>query len=61
MHGLQRAMSPALHYMRDCSVRIAAGSDSGAIPGLAHHRLADGVVTMAGCAGELGLLGLDVA
>ena len=32
-------------------VRLIAGSDAGAIPNLRHHRLADGIVVMARCAG----------
>ena len=49
--ALQSALSPALERMHLTGVRIVAGSDCGAIPNLAHHRLADGVVVLGRCAG----------
>lgn len=51
MPPLQNAMAPALQQMRAAGVRLIAGSDAGAIPSLRHHRLADGLVVMARCAG----------
>lgn len=50
MQPLCNAMSPALRRMRKAGVRLIAGSDSGAIPNLFHHRLCDGLVVMARCA-----------
>ena len=47
---LSHTMAPALRRMHEAGVRLVAGSDAGAIPGLAHHRLADGMVVMARCA-----------
>ena len=49
--SLQAALGPALSRMRDRGVALIAGSDAGAIPNLAFHRLADGLVVMARCAG----------
>lgn len=48
--GMQEAMAPALGRMRAAGVRLVASSDAGAIPNLAHHRLADGLVVLARCA-----------
>lgn len=49
--SLQDALGPALERMRAQGVPIIAGSDAGAIPNLAFHRLADGIVVMARCGG----------
>ena len=49
--GLRNAISPSLERMRASGVELIAGSDAGAIPDLAFHRLADGLVCMARCAG----------
>ena len=49
--GLRSALTPSLERMRAAGVQLIAGSDAGAIPNLAFHRLADGLVCMARCAG----------
>ena len=50
--SLQNALAPALQRMRNAGVQLIAGSDAGAIPNLLHHRLADGLMVMARCAGQ---------
>ena len=49
-NGLEHTMAPALRRMVSAGVRLVYGSDAGAIPGLHHHRLADGLVVMSRCA-----------
>ena len=44
---MRAAMAPALRASRRAGVRIAASSDAGAIPGLAHHLLADALPVLA--------------
>ena len=48
---LQQSQAPALERMRKAGVKLIAGSDAGAIPNLAFHRLADGLVCMAQMSG----------